>query len=1099
MRKHKQKLLLSASDLVRFTECAHATRLDMARLEGEGPTPSERSEDAELTARYGDAHEAAYRERMKAEGRQVTRIETQGASFEDAVAATEEAMRAGCEVIYQGAFKGSMWGGYVDFLERVSTPSALGEFSYEVVDTKLKQTPHPTHVFQIVLYSDLLAATQGRAPEQAHLELGAGERFSLRLVEVADYALGASGRLEAFVASPSKTRPVPCAACDMCRWRDHCGERWKKEDSLHQVAGITKSQVGKLEAASIYSMAALAQSERPVRRLAEATLHKLRTQAHLQNNRKEGEPSFVLREHVPGKGFDLMPQPDQGDLFYDIEGDPFYREGGVEGLEYLHGVWSLKRFTALWAHDLAEEKENLKALFDLFEASIKSSPGAHIYHYAPYEITALRRLTTRHTYKEAQFDGWLREKRFVDLYAVVRGGVFASEASYSLKDMEAFYDLPRLGEVTTSGGSVVAYEKWRMTGDSAVLADLKEYNRLDCISNELLRDWLTTIRPEGPWRALGEAETDASDAVKEQHEQFFLQLDAADLQDSLRRLLKNLGVFHWREAKPAAWAVYDALGKDFDDLCDDMDCLGGLVATAPQWKVMHSVARPYEFPLQESKLRSGARAQFSPEYDRFYSVAIEAFDRKQRTITLKIGTRNKIDAPDFLDLLPNFAINPKPIPEAIRTTVLDQCGARSNRAAHDLLRRQPPRFRGPSPLVGCADVLDRIIAAARAMDATVLPIQGPPGTGKTYVAARAIIALVGDGKRVAVTSNSHAAIRNVLKECVDALNDNFLGMRQERVMIAHKVGRDNKPLRQEYAAIMAVTENTNPALASAHIVGGTAWLLCREDTANTFDYLFVDEAGQVSLANLVGMSNCARNIVLVGDPRQLPQVIQGAHPSPANLSCLDWTLGESRLVEDDRGIFLSFTWRMHPALCRYISSQFYEGKLQAHPSTAHQGVSAAGVPRAGAFRMEVSHEGCAQVCEEEVGAVKAMIERLLQGEWTDKHGTTRPMLKSDLIVVAPYNAQVNALSDALPDVRVGTVDRFQGQEAPVALVSMTASSAEETTRGIDFLLSRERLNVAMSRGKALSIAFASPRLLSTRCSTVEQMRLVNALCALPEL
>ena len=251
----------------------------------------------------------------------------------------------------------------------------------------------------------------------------------------------------------------------------------------------------------------------------------------------------------------------------------------------------------------------------------------------------------------------------------------------------------------------------------------------------------------------------------------------------------------------------------------------------------------------------------------------------------------------------------------------------------------------------------------------------------------------------------------------------------------------------------------------------------------------------VSLANLVAMSNAARNIVLIGDPRQLPQPLQGAHPHPANLSCLDWVLGPGQNVAPERGVFLPETWRMHPDLCAYISSQFYEGRLESHPSTALQSVKARDVPCCGAWRVSVPHEGRAQICPEEIEAISETIDRLLEGSWTDQHGT-RPICEDDIIIVAPYNAQVNALSDALPDIRIGTVDKFQGKEAPIALVSLTASSSEETSRGIDFLLSRERLNVAISRGKALSLVFASPRLLHTNVVTVEQMRLVNAVCGL---
>ncbi len=1099
MRKNGAGIRLSASDLMRFSDCPHAVRLDLAYLQGEAVVPVVDSEDAILRQHHGDRHEAAHLSQLVAEGRKVMRIETDGVSFEEAVRATGDVLKTGPDIVFQGALAGGVWGGYADFLERVPASSDLGAFSYEVADTKLKHRPAPGHVLQLTLYSDLLADIQGRAPEHAHVQLGSGERFSFRLSEYSDYARLARNRLEEFVRNTPTTRPVPCSLCDLCRWRVRCTEDWQETDSLHLTAGISRSQVAKLEAAGITTMSSLAGHKSPVPNLADATVEKLRTQAHLQNARKTGAPAFELRPSVPGKGFDLLPRPDSGDLFYDIEGDPFYSEAGSDGLEYLQGVWDGEAFTSLWSHDLAEERKALVCLFSLFEDRLRQYPNAHVYHYAAYEITALRKLATRHGFGEAQMDRWLRERRFVDLFAVVRGGIFASETSYSLKDMEAFYDMPRDGEVTTAGGSIVAYENWRDTGDQGILTQIEDYNRIDCVSMERLRNWLLTVRPEGPWREIGEGETARSEAQNADNEELAAFLKVSDLPEPRQRLLYDLGVFHWRESKPQAWSVFDSAAKDFEDLSDDMECLAGLAASGAPYPVKHSTRRDYTYPPQETKLREGANGQFARE-DGFVSVEITRLDRIRRRISLKMGSRWGMSLPKELDLLPNFALSPHPIPGAIRKVIADQCGVKSNRAAEDLLSRSPPRFRGPSPLPlrRDADTLNGLIAVVGAMDQSVLPVQGPPGTGKTYVTVRAILALVRSGKRVAVSSNSHEAIRNVLMGCARVLRTNGTGPAAEDVQIAHKISRNVDVPEEVLAAITCVTDNHNHAIRNAQVVGGTAWLFSRDELEGAFDYLFVDEAGQVSLANLVAMSNAANNLVLIGDPRQLPQVQQGAHPYPAKLSCLDWILGEGLNVDPERGIFLPETWRMHPDLCAYISSQFYEDRLRSHSSTARQSVEARNMPRYGAWRVPVEHEGRAQICPEEIEAICNTIKRLLDGTWTDREGKSRPVRASDIIVVAPYNAQVNALSDALPDIRVGTVDKFQGQEAPVALVSMTASSSEETSRGLDFLLSRERLNVAVSRGKGLSLIFVSPRLLHTGCATVEQMRLVNALCALPD-
>jgi uncharacterized protein len=1085
MREYRGNILFSATDLMRFMGCANATRLDLLRMRGEGPEPGQDTEDAALLQKQGDAHEAAHLAKLKASGRHV--IEIDRGDLVANAEATRAALAAGADVVFQGAFLASNWGGWSDFLERVERPSALGPFSYEVADTKLKRQPHPKHVLQLVLYSDLLAEIQGVAPEFAHVELGTGQRATLRLADYAYYARAARARLEAFAAQPATTRPVPCSDCALCRWADHCSSVWEAEDSLFNVANIAKGQVKKLEAAGISTMAGLATHAGSVRGMANETLEKLRTQARLQNARKAGAPHYELRPPQFGKGFDLLPAPQPGDLFYDIEGDPHY-EGG---LEYLHGVWFDGGFRAFWAHDHKAEARALSELLDFFRDRLASFPQARIYHYAPYEITALRRLTAKYGIGEAFLDRLLRERRFVDLYAVVRGSLICSEPNYSIKSLEAFYGLERKGEVKTAGGSVVAYEHWRETGEQQILDEIEDYNRIDCVSTERLRDWLVQIRPEGPWPQLIEP-ADAKENEEDIEAQALrAQLAASRLPVDRQSMLFDLGMFHKREAKPAWWAIFDSLGKDDDELIDDLDSLGGLGATGPTEPIKRSVQRSYRFPAQDSKLRGGKKASI-PTPEGFTSVSIEAFDRTGRTITLKIGAARADLLADRLTLHPDKPINADVIASAVRDVIDDQCGPRSYRAVDDLLSRSSPTLTGAGPILPDGDVVAGTIAAVGRMDETVMPIQGPPGTGKTHVTARAILSLVRAGKRVGVASNSHEAIRNVLMGCLKALEDADLPIELE---VIHKLSGEEDGYPQD-CPIRRTNDNAEAA-SGGQVVGGTAFFFARDENVQAFDWLFVDEAGQVGLANMAAMGRAARNIVLVGDPRQLPQVIQGAHPAPANLSCLEWMLGDHATIPPDRGIFLGITRRMHPEVNRFISDQVYEGRLESHPDTARQAVTGTRFPEAGAYWVPVAHEGNAQVALEEVEAIRAAVEELLLGAWTEKDGVTRPIRQSDIIVVAPYNAQVNALREALPEaIRVGTVDKFQGQEAPVCLVSMTASSAEETSRGMEFLFSLNRINVAVSRAKALALVFGAPRLREAKCDSLEQMRLVNTLCSL---
>ena len=1090
------QLLLSATDLMRFMGCKHATSLDLLYLEGKGPAKKADDPEAELLQRQGHEHEAKHLAALKVSGKKVREIDRGGRSLSQALGETKEALAEGSDIIFQAALIEGMWGGWSDFLIKVDKPSDLGAYSYEAADTKLKRKPHPKHILQLVLYSDLLAGLQGVAPEFASVELGTGESWKFRISDYAAYAREVRGHLEEFIQTRPVTKPVPCNDCGLCPWSEHCESVWDQEDSLFTVANISKSQVKKLEAAGISTLGDLAKTDNSVPRLAPKTFDRLKTQAQLQHARNAGGPPEIqLREVEEGVGFARLPKPAEGDIFYDIEGDPHF-EGG---LEYLHGVWAQDTgFVSFWAHDHDAEKQALIDLFGYFRDRLEKFPDARIYHYAPYETTALTRLSEKYNVGELFLDRLRREQRFVDLYAVVRGGLIASERNYSIKSLEAFFDIERKGEVTTAGGSVVAYERWRSTGEQRILDEIEEYNKIDCISTQKLRDFLIGKRPDIPWP---KPPPDGSEKEKEENgeEQALReQLRSAPLTDERRELLLNLGFFHLREQKPGFRNVFEALTRTEDELIDDLECIYGLEATGPARPVKQSMEREYRYPPQETKIRVKQRPSVATD-TAFEGVEVTAIDKVRRKIVLKAGNKRSMLLRDRLNLYPVSPIKVKVIAQAVRDVITDQCGPKSYRAIDDFLGRRQPAIKGrnPGPVLTGGDLVTDVINAVRDLDCSVIPVQGPPGTGKTYVASRAIAALVREGRRIAVSSNSHEAIRNVLTAVADALKDDGGPI----VSIIHKC-RDEADDEEEESGqgVTVVTSNDDGLLQRAPVVGGTAWLFSRPEHANAYDYLFVDEAGQVGLANLVATARCAQNLVLIGDPRQLPQVIRGAHPGAAGLSGLEYLLGDHATIPEDLGIFLPETRRMHPDLCRFISTQVYEGRLTSHPDTAIQNVDVPNWPSTGAYFIPVDHDGNIQISHEEINAIKDCVSQLLTGTWTDKNGITRLISENDIIIVAPYNAQVNALQEELPEkIRVGTVDKFQGQEAPICLVSMTASSAEESSRGLEFLLSLNRLNVAISRAMGLSLVFGSPRLRATKCNSVEQMRLVNTICALPIL
>ena len=1116
MQRRNDTTLCSASDLVSFLGCEHSVTLALTNLE----TPLPKAEDdasAKLVKAKGMQHECRVLEGLQASGKRVVEIPEHGDPAELA-AATLDAMRAGADVIYQGTLLAAPLYGRTDFLRRVPVPSSLGEYSYEVLDTKLALSAKAKFAVQLAFYSDLLAQVQGIAPQHMHVVLGDGREESLRVADFEHYVAEIRERFRAFVDAKPATRPEKCEACALCPWRDICAKQWEDEDHLNQIAGIRRDQVHKLNAAGIATLAQLAVApEVQVPRMSPDTVRNLAAQASLQRARRDGggpEREILAPDPDGRRGFHRMPQPDAGDLFFDMEGDPYE----VGGLEYLFGVQygdgDGPQFRAFWAHDRQEERKAFEAFVDFVVERVARYPDLHVYHYNHYEPTALKRLMTFHGTREAEVDNLLRAEKFVDLYKVVRQAIRTSEPGLSIKDLEVFYMPPREGEIQDAGASIVSYEKWKAVGDKAELDRIAEYNADDCRSTHLLRDWLLTLRPAGtawfePGRGKDGEREEKSEKVREIEQaldtyraQLLAGVPEKEVDRSpdqhVRALVFALLDFHRREAKPQYWDLFARRDMSEDELVDDVECLGKLRRSAmPPQPIAKSYLYEYAFPVQETKLR---KDKGCVRCDTAVGLGtIHDLDEAAGRVTLRIGKSK--EAPEHVSIGPEGPINTDALRKGV-WRVADAVVANDAsrfRAARAFLNREPPSFEGRTPGAAVVEGKEELFVEARravdALDDSYLFIQGPPGSGKTTIGSRLIVDLLRAGKRVGVTSNSHKVIHNLL----DAVEERAAEVKFSFEGIKKSSGNDAESV-YEGDHFKSVGSNDEVITSGAQLVAGTAWLFADPRLEGRIDYLFVDEAGQVSLANLMAVSTSARNLVLLGDHMQLGQPTQGTHPGRSGESALDYLLDGRATVPPDHGIFLPTSYRMHVDVCRFISEAVYDGRLDADArnqkrlivldGTAHPALRPTGIR----FH-PIEHTGCAQRCAPEAEALSAIVANLLQQRWIDKDGTEKPITLDDILVVAPYNAQVNLLRGALPEgARVGTIDKFQGQEAPVVLVSMTSSSGADLPRGIEFLYEKNRLNVAVSRAKCLAVVLASPSLLHVDCSKPDQMALVNMLC-----
>ena len=1103
-------IVYSASDLAAAARCEYALLRDFDAKLGWGPVVSVEDELLARTAALGTEHERRRLDKLRDEFGDAIAVIGRPAYTPAGLAAAAEATRRAiadrAPVVYQAAMFDGRFVGFADFL-------VLDGEHYRVTDTKLARSPKVTALLQLAAYADALAGSGVPVAPEAELELGDGTVVRYRVGDLIPVYRSQRALLERLLdehhaaGSAVRWEDEGVAACFRCPL---CAEQLRATDDLLLVAGMRVTQRDKLIDAGITTVAELADHTGPVPDLAPSTLGKLTAQATLQvRQRDTGVPQFEIVDPQP---LTLLPDPDPGDLFFDFEGDPLWTADGRDwGLEYLFGVLEAGgNFHPLWAHNRVEERKALIDFLAMVAKRRKRRPNMHIYHYAPYEKTALLRLAGRYGVGEDEVDELLRSGTLVDLYPLVRKSIRVGAESFGLKALEPLYMGAQLraGDVTTATESITSYARFcelqdagRFDEVASVLKEVEDYNHYDCRSTRELRNWLMLRAYEAGVVPVGAQPVPEGNTV-EDRDRLAKTLSTFTGEAGIgHRTTEQTAValvaaargYHRREDKPFWWAHFDRLNFPVDEWAYDTDVFIAETASVDVgWHTPPRARKPQRRVRLRGELARGglvtdvfalyeppAPASMTDNPDRRAAGRAELIEADDPAVPTEVVIVERVggDGNAFHQL--PFALTPgPPVPTAaLRESIESTAAALAaglpqlpRSALMDILVRRAPRTHSGGPLPRGTHATADITAAVLDLDSSYLAVHGPPGTGKTHTAARVIGQLVTDhGWRIGVVAQSHATVENLLDCVIDAGLD---PARVAKKRYDHDAPRWQEIDASQYDAFISDGDGC--------VIGGTAWDFANANRVppGSLDLLVIDEAGQFCLANTIAVAPAAANLLLLGDPQQLPQVSQGTHPEPVDASALDWLVDGRRTLPEERGYFLDRSYRMHPAVCAAVSALSYEGRLQSHTQcTTARRVDGY---QPGVHVISVAHQGNSTESPEEADAIAVEIGRLLGTPWTDEHGT-RPLAASDVLVLAPYNAQVKLVrarlsSAGLGGVRVGTVDKFQGGQAPVVFISMTASSADAVPRGISFLLNRNRLNVGVSRAQYAAVIVRSQSL-----------------------
>ena len=1158
MQKIGENTVINAHDLISVLECEHRNLLNKLVLEKVLPKPDEAKDpNLELIKNLGIAFEHKKLQELIDDGKNVIKIPevTQSGdkhkNYLNAWLQTLEAIKKEPDIIYQAVLYTQDFLGYVDFLvlsrnaDNSIKRDSNGLAIYEPADTKLARTVKKSAVIQVAVYAEVMTRLGLGMPENVHLWLGKGDQFSYRTDDVVPLARHLFARIKEIHNIPAQL-PNPLwaekrTACEMCVWKKHCEDSRIADDDISLVYNTRVETRKKLRAAGLTTIEKLSKAtidDKPTG-ISINTFEKLTAQAAIQfkyRTKEEDVPAFEL---VSEKELSLLPPRSKGDVWFDMEGDPHALDG--RGLEYLFGLVHIEDqdlpFVTFGASSEAEEKRAFEDFIDWIMQRYQQYPDMHIYHYANYENTVLKRLAMSHQTRQEEIDEILKNGLLVDLFKIVKKSLRFSTSSLSLKKIEKVYGKQHKGNVATASDSIIQYEQViklreenRNQEAEVILKNIYDYNKVDCESTKELDDWLRNVAVENSV-IVGQLRNEHSIEIEELEDEIVIDPVAEKLEllntylegalddkwdeETIRGLEILIGSisYHKQEKLPTWWQHFERVKSEEDELIDDNGVVFIEDASPGEW-TKEGKQRSFRRLTHIKSNGYGLSDVFSPgeEVYSLYSDELNPIDvltlsdsdrgyYKAKVVPTPTGwaieERSKAGKEGWpntpIAVLPGPPIDTKTLTKVL-LTLADQTISRleegnsafGDNCWSDIAMRRQPRNLNNAQLPRTGDDVEDCVSAIENSDNSYVAVQGPPGSGKTYLGTRVIKRLIELGYKIGIVAQSHAVIENVLDKLYE-LDSNL--------PIAKKQHSDNsvtKPWHTDKIEVFASLQN------KGYAIGGTSWNFARDAIKELdLDLMVIEEAGQFALANTLIVSSVAKKTLLLGDPQQLAQVSQASHKYPVDKSALGHILDNHKTIPDELGYFLSKTYRMHSKLTKPVSKLQYENRLKSAPETDERDLEDI-VP--GLYSFPVMHSGNTTRSDEEAVEIIKIVNQLIGKTWTNKD-VSKPLEESDILIVAAYNNQVRALKQTLKkndlkDIRVGTVDKFQGQEAPISIVSMATSSGEDLPRGIEFLLEANRLNVAISRAQWASFIVHSPELLNINPTSVEAVERLGAFIGL---